>query len=76
MPELVTHISAAYIVSRGTKSITQTAALFYLGAILPDLLTRPVNILLPPLYWFVRPLHTPLALTMVCLLLSYLALPT
>ncbi len=71
MPELVTHISAAYLVRRGTKSIAQTAALFYLGVILPDVLTRPVNILLPPLYWFVRPLHTPLALTMVCLLLSY-----
>ncbi|MFC1718855.1 hypothetical protein ACFL6S_34705 [Candidatus Poribacteria bacterium] len=74
MPDLVTHISAAYLVRRGTKSIAQAGALFYLGVILPDLLTRPVNILLPPLYWFVMPLHTPLALTMVCLLLSYFCL--
>ena len=72
MPDLVTHLSVGYLVRQGTKRIEQMVALFYLGTILPDVLTRPVNILQPRLYWLVMPLHTPLALTLVCLLLSYL----
>ena len=40
------------------------------GTVLPDLVTRPLYIVLPQLYWFIKPLHTPIGIVLVCLLLS------
>ena len=71
MPDLVTHLSAAYFANKALK-LTKYIAIFYLGTILPDILTRPFYILQPRLYWFVYPLHTPITLILVCLTISYL----
>jgi hypothetical protein len=69
MPDLLTHV----IVAEGCRRIGWKDYLtlwFLVGTVLPDLLTRPFTILLPGLYWWVMPLHTPLGLIFVCALLS------
>ena len=71
MPDLVTHISIAYLFKRWTK-ILEYSAIFYLGTILPDILTRPFYILFPNTFWAVLPLHAPIPLFFVCCLIAYL----
>ena len=70
MPDLLTHFSVAYLLRRNAKT-PHLRATFYLGAILPDIVTRPVYILYPKAFWAIMPLHTPIALTLLCLLISY-----
>ncbi len=70
MPDLVTHIVGAYLVNRGWR-IARGAAFFYLGAMLPDLITRPVHILFPRLLHAVAGFHTPFAIFLVCWLISF-----
>jgi hypothetical protein len=45
-------------------------AILWLGIVLPDVLTRPMYILLPRSYWFVTPLHTPAGIVLSCLAVS------
>ncbi len=71
MPDLVTHCSVAYFVKEISRKPEKTV-LFYLGTILPDILTRSFYILHPGLYPIIMPFHTPLILTLICLLISYL----
>jgi cell division protein FtsW (lipid II flippase) len=71
MPDLVTHVAAAYLLRKPLR-ISKYAAILFTGTILPDVLTRPFYILIPNLYWFVFPFHTPFLLTFVCWLISYL----
>jgi hypothetical protein len=69
MPDLLTHL----IVAEGCRKATLSDALTYwflVGTILPDMLTRPFNILFPSLYWFFVPLHTPVGLFFVCMAIS------
>lgn len=70
MPDLATHVAAAYLL-RMPLRISRYSAIFFLGTILPDILTRPFYILFPDTYWFVYPLHTPYILILVCLLISH-----
>lgn len=66
----MTHVAAAYLLRKPLR-ISKYTVIFFTGAILPDILTRPFYILLPGTYWFVYPLHTPFILILVCLLISY-----
>ena len=70
MPDLVTHISVAYLAQKSFKA-SKYLAVFFAGTILPDILTRPLYIIFPGAYWFIYPLHTPFILILVCLLISY-----
>jgi hypothetical protein len=70
MPELIGHIAAARII-RAIPPISNQmvdsdqrvdphrTAIYYLGTILPDLLTRPFHILYPPCRPYVTALHSP-----------------
>ncbi len=69
MPDLVTHTAAAYFLSR-SRRFEQVRALFYLGALLPDLLARPIYILFPKLFFFTVAIHTPAFMIIVTLLFS------
>ncbi|UCD84614.1 MAG: hypothetical protein JSU92_00040 [Deltaproteobacteria bacterium] len=71
MPDLVTHFSVAYILVRWTK-VLKYSATFYLGTILPDILTRSFFIPFPKTYWVVSPFHTPIPLFFTCWLIAYL----
>jgi hypothetical protein len=69
MPDLVTHTFAAYVVTRfGPWGAARF--LFYLGTILPDVVSRPVYILMPRWYEYTIALHTPLFIALLGLLLS------
>jgi len=69
MPDLITHFTAAYII-KIPRRWSRFRVPFFLGAILPDLLTRPVMILFPQTYYIVYSLHTPVATALACLLIS------
>jgi hypothetical protein len=69
MPDLLTHVIVAQACRKGVQSGSLTAW-FLLGTVLPDILTRPFNILFPSLFWFFMPLHTPTGLFFVCLSVS------
>lgn len=76
MPDLFTHLAAAHIarrtveIKRAVPSSQHSYTMFYLGTILPDIISRPPTILFQEqsVYWFVEQTHTPFAL----LFMSYL----
>lgn len=70
MPDLVTHMAVAHLLKKPLR-VSKFEAVFFAGTVLPDVLTRPFSIIMPGSYWFVYPLHTPLVLVLVCLLISY-----
>ncbi|MBN1997697.1 hypothetical protein JW935_09105 [candidate division KSB1 bacterium] len=57
MPDLVSHVVFAYAISR--YFTFSRRVLFYTGAILPDIITRPIYILIPQLYPYTIAVHTP-----------------
>ena len=69
MPDLVTHFAGAYLVNRVWK-IGRGAVIFYLGAMLPDLITRPLHILYPRLLPATLGLHSPAGVFLACWLIS------
>ena len=69
MPDLLTHLVVAAGLRKGLRSEALTAW-FLIGAVLPDVLTRPFYIPFPNLVGFVMPLHTPLGLLLVCVCIS------
>lgn len=69
MPDLVTHLAGAYLVKKGIK-ITRYLAFFYLGAMLPDLASRPLHILFPSLNWAAVAYHSPVGVFLICWLIS------
>ncbi len=71
MPDLTTHLAFTHLVSRPLR-LGSVRLPLYVGALLPDLLTRPFYILYPPAYFVVYSLHTPLATAVVALLLAEL----
>ncbi len=75
MPDLVTHAAAAYFITRPSR-FRDLRVLFYLGTILPDLLSRPLHILWPHLHLYTIAAHTPLFMLIFCLLLSELFPPS
>jgi hypothetical protein len=64
MPDLVTHVVAGYGLQRGLWPRLSPWVL--VGAVLPDILTRPFTILWPGSFWWTMPLHTPIGLLLVC----------
>ena len=69
MPDLISHIGFGYLVGARYKS-RGWMALFLMATILPDVVTRTVYIVFPSMYWFIKPLHTPLGIFLLALLLS------
>ena len=69
MPDLITHFAAAYILKTPSRW-SRFRVPFYLGAILPDLLSRPFYILYPPATYIVYSLHTPVISAVICLLIA------
>ncbi len=69
MPDLVTHFTSAYILKIPDRW-ARFRVPFYLGALLPDLLTRPWTIIYPPASHLVYSLHTPLVTAIICLLIA------
>jgi len=69
MPDLITHVAGAYLAKR-SLGIAGKASLFYLGAILPDLLSRPVHIVWPALFPSTQPLHSPIGVFLSCWLIA------
>ena len=70
MPDLITHLSISYFLNTPIK-IFRYSALFYAGAVLPDLASRAVSIPYHPAEFALYPLHTPLGIVLLCLLLSF-----
>lgn len=66
MPDLVTHVAAGYVVALPFWKRTSARVLFFLGTVLPDLATRPLNIFLPGAGRFTEPLHSPVGYTVLC----------
>lgn len=69
MPDLISHIGFGYLVGYRYKS-SSWMALFLAAMILPDVVTRAVYIVFPQLYWFVKPMHTPLGVILLSVLIS------
>lgn len=73
MPDLVTHFCTACVTARMVR--IRFFALFALGVILPDLLSRPFHILFPALFWYLTPFHSPLVCVLYCALFSLFLAP-
>ena len=69
MPDLLTHYTAAYFLTP-KRLFPRHRVLVYLGTILPDVITRPIYILMPSLERYTVAIHTPVFMLIFCLLLS------
>ncbi|NOY58612.1 MAG: hypothetical protein GXO75_06730 [Calditrichaeota bacterium] len=69
MPDLITHTAAAYFIMRPGKFARFRVA-FYVGTILPDILSRPFYILKPELYRYTIAIHTPVFIVLFCFLFA------
>jgi len=65
MADLMTHFALAYGLVRFSRFV-RFRVIFYLGTILPDLLSRPFYILRPELYPYTVAVHTPLFMLVTC----------
>jgi hypothetical protein len=81
MPDLVTHTAVAHLIRRpfdlkkAPAKAPSLLILFYLGTILPDILTRPWYILFPATHDWTLPFHTPAGALVACGLLALLFKP-
>lgn len=64
MPDLITHTVAAYMI-RSRKIKVHNLIIYLIGAMLPDLATRPFMILVPKTQHFFQAFHTPVALALI-----------
>ena len=69
MPDLITHMAGAYLVKKGFR-ITKFLVLFYLGAMLPDLVSRPFHIIWPQTLFASQAFHSPVGSFLICWLVS------
>ena len=69
MPDLATHLASAYIAGRFV-SFRRLTVYFYLGALLPDLVSRPLHIIFPSMFWVAQSFHSPLVVFLFCWLIS------
>ena len=69
MPDLVTHLAGGYLVKKFTR-LSRGVVLLYLGALLPDLASRPLHIVCPAIYPATQPLHSPVGAFLYCWLIS------
>ena len=72
MPDLLTHFMTAYA-TRELESRRRLSYWFLVGAVLPDVLTRPSTLVMPASFWYTMPFHTPIGLFLACLSVSLLA---
>ena len=72
MPDLVTHLASGYVAAIPLRQRVTLRLVFLTGVLVPDLLTRPLYILIPGTYDFVMPLHTPIAYLIACWLVTQL----
>jgi hypothetical protein len=78
MPDLITHVAVAHLLKRpfeirnpsGDHALVRTV--FYLGVMLPDLLSRPWYILFSPVHDWVVAFHTPFGMLLTSGLLALL----
>jgi len=71
VPDLITHTVAAYII-RKRKISVHNLILYLIGSMLPDLVTRPFMIAIPSLRHYFHAFHTPAALAIIIIMISYL----
>jgi RsiW-degrading membrane proteinase PrsW (M82 family) len=69
MPDLVTHTAAAWAFVRFFKP-PHVRVVFYLGSLLPDVLSRPLYILFPSLTTATVATHTPFFVIVACFLIA------
>ena len=69
MPDLVTHLATGYGAAIPFLKNSTARVFFLTGVLLPDLLSRPIYILVPGTYDAVAPLHTPVGYAIACWLL-------
>jgi len=76
MPDLITHVAFTHLVKRpfelkgNENNIFSFRVILYLGAILPDITTRPWYIVFPATKSWTASLHTPFSAILCCALLS------
>lgn len=81
MPDLITHMVFSHFIIRSFEQIKNVSkyqhfrVLFYLGVILPDILTRPWYILFRDTYDWTVALHTPAGAVIICAILALLFEP-
>jgi hypothetical protein len=78
MPDLITHLTVSHLMRRPFdfrqigKSSWAFRTIFYLGAVLPDIFTRPMYILLPVTQDWIFFIHTPFGALVLCGLITFL----
>ncbi len=78
MPDLITHTLVSHLLRRpldwrsASRPWQGLRPLFYLGVLLPDILTRPFYIIFPVTKTWTIFLHTPAGALLACLLLTRL----
>ena len=80
MPDLLGHLAFARVaravpVMQRAADTPALAAAYYLGAVWPDLVTRPWHILYPPAHPYVEVLHAPLLQPLWAVVLAALVVP-
>ena len=71
MPDLATHMAVGYLATAGRRNLSRPAlTLFLFGNLLPDLATRPFFAFFPHYRWLFAPLHTPLCVVLMCMILA------
>jgi hypothetical protein len=66
VPDLVTHLASGYLAALPFWKHERERLLLLAGTLLPDLATRPLNILAPQAERFTEPLHTPVGYAVLC----------
>jgi len=69
MPDIITHTTFAYLIRKRNWDI-HFLILFLLGAMLPDLLTRPFTTFFKPEQYFINASHTPSVVLLWIILIS------
>jgi hypothetical protein len=80
MPDILTHLAITHFISRTPNLVknrlvefyTNYRAIIYLGAILPDLISKPFHFITWKLYNFGLALHSPFCVIIECFLFSRL----
>lgn len=82
MPDLITHVAVSHLIKRPfelrytEKQMVPFRILFYLGIVLPDILTRPWYILFPVTEDWTVFFHTPLGMLLIISLISLFLEPS
>jgi hypothetical protein len=69
MPDLITHSALHYALSRSQR-FDRFRIIFYVGTVLPDILSRPIYIINPFLYPYTVAIHTPVFMVLFCFLMA------